>query len=79
MSEQPLWYNKFSGQWEPRTKIDSNEFWTKHVNYQKSPYQRWRENMVYKDAAMMDRIEQELDNMPRYPDAEKIWSRIKNQ
>lgn len=78
MSEQPLWFNKVTGKWEPRVKIDSEEFWVRHVEYQQSPYQQWRENMVYKDTVMMESIEQQLDAMTRYPAAEKIWNKIKS-
>lgn len=76
MSES-LWFNHKTGQWEPRQIITGEEFWTRYVYYQDTPFSNWRKKMVYEDDDVMTTIEHQLASMDRFPEAERIINSIK--
>lgn len=75
-NSQPLWFNPVTRKWEPKTNIDTDEFWSHYVVYQNSPFEKWKQNAVYSNDMFLQSIDDELGEMQTFPAAEQIWNTI---
>ena len=57
--------------------ISAEEFWNHYVNYEDSAFQFWNEIHTPYDWLILDAVDEVIDEMTSYPDADKIFSYIK--
>lgn len=75
-------FNKETGQYEvvPVEYINPDQFWTRHVKYEKSPFDKWRQwenDWTWYCEDVLDTIDVLVNDMESYPDARKIINYIR--
>ena len=56
--------------------ISAEEFWNHYVNYEDSAFQFWNEIHTPYDWLILDAVDEVIDEMASYPDANRIWNKI---
>jgi len=78
-------HNLFQWKWNPESgeydivplRISPEEFWNRYVNYNdEEEHKFWTEIHTPYDWLMLDAVDEVIDEMDRYPDAERIVNLI---
>ena len=82
MSKKPELFqwrlNPESGEYEMvPIHISAHEFWEHYVNYEDSAFQFWNEIHTPYDWLILDAVDEVIDEMASYPDADRIWHKIR--
>ena len=57
--------------------ISAHEFWEHYVNYEDSAFQFWNEIHTPYDWLILDAVDEVIDEMASYPDADRISKKIR--